>query len=118
MAELSLLPEDRERLADKFPGRIPVFVLRDKRIDPSIPHLPKTKFLVPRDLRVGQFIFIIRRQLKLPAEKALFLFIGGALPTTSCLMSEMHSLHKSPDGALRVTYMSESVFGGDGGDHV
>lgn len=108
---LTLQPEDRTRLADKFPGRIPVFVLRDKRIDPSVPHLEKTKFLVPNDLTVGQFIYIIRRQLKLPSEKALFLFVGGNLPTTSALMREMFTLYKSPDGALRVTYMSESVFG-------
>jgi GABA(A) receptor-associated protein len=109
-----LPPEEWRQLSEKYPGRIPVYVSRGKRSDASLPALRKARFLVPKDLCIGQFIYIIRRQLQLPPEKALFLFIGNVLPTTSSLMREMYSMYKSDDGVLRMTYMSENTFGGTG----
>lgn len=108
----TLTPEELLMVQTKYPGRVPVFVLRGRGIDPSFPGLPKPKFLVPRDLTFGQFSFIVRRQMVLPEEKALFLFCNNTLLLGSQLMSEVYASHKGPDGALRVVYMSESTFGG------
>ncbi|NDE17402.1 hypothetical protein EBZ80_20970 [bacterium] len=104
-----------ESILAKFPGRLPVFVLRGRGIDPTIPNLPKTKFLVPRDLTFGQFNYVVRRQLNLAPDKALFLFCNNTLLLGSQLMSEVYAAHKGPDGALRVIYMSESTFGSGSG---
>jgi GABA(A) receptor-associated protein len=49
--------------------------------------------------------------MSMPSEMAMFMFVGNTLPTTGTLMVELYQQHKSEDGALRVTYTSESVFG-------
>ena len=104
-------PGEAERLLARFPGRVPVLVLRHRGAAPDVPRLAKSKFLVPRDLALGQFIYVVRNQMKMASEKALFMFVGNCLPTTGSLMSEMYAEYKSPDGFLRMVYTSESTFG-------
>lgn len=98
------------RIREKFPGRIPVIVERASR-STNIPMIDKEKFLVPGDLTISQFIYVIRRRLSLNPETALFLFIGGTLPTTSSVMRELYYVHKDPDGFIYVTYSGENTFG-------
>ena len=106
-----LPPGEADRLRERFPGRIPVLVLRHRGAAPDVPRLPKSKFLVPRDLSIGQFIYVVRHNMKMSSEKALFIFVGNTLPTTGTIMSEVYEQFKSPDGFLRVVYTSESTFG-------
>jgi GABA(A) receptor-associated protein len=110
MERLFLTFGEVDRLKEKYPGRIPVFVIKGHGAR-DIPDIPKHKYLVPSNLSIGQFIWIIRRQITLPPEKALFVFINNTLPSSSALMSELYSIHKCPDGALRMTYTSENTFG-------
>ncbi len=77
-----------------------------------MPEIDKQKFLVQPELTMGQFIYIVRRRLALPPSKALFLFVNGALPTTSTLMSQIYAAYKAEDGFLYMTYTGESTFGG------
>ena len=42
----------------------------------------RCRYLVPSDLSVGQFVYVIRKRIKLPPEKAVFLFVNNALPPT------------------------------------
>jgi len=111
MAEnISFSKEEFQRITKKYPGRIPVFVFRLKGTT-EIPDIPKHKYLVPSDLTVGNFIYMIRKQLKLTPEKALYIFIGNTLPMSSLTISEIYSMHKGDDGALRMYYTSENTFG-------
>jgi GABA(A) receptor-associated protein len=98
------------KIKDKFPGRLPIIVERSDR-SVNIQKLDKEKFLVPSDLNLSQFIFVVRRRLELPSETALFLFVGGILPTTGMLIRELYALHKDPDGFLYVQYSGENTFG-------
>lgn len=109
--DMTFVPGEAERLRAKFPGRIPVLVLRHKGVATDVPRLLKSKFLVPKDLTLGQFIYVVRNQMKLSSDKALFIFIGNFLPTTTMMMSEIYAQHRSADGFLRVVYTSESTFG-------
>jgi GABA(A) receptor-associated protein len=102
---------EADKLRAKYPGKIPIFVTRASSAR-DIPDLPKHKFLTPSHLSIGQFIWVIRKQMTLPPEKALFIFIDNTLPTSSTLLSELYANHKSQDGALRMTYTSENTFGG------
>lgn len=97
------------RIREKFPGRVPVIVERSGRTD--VPEIDKHKFLCPGDITLGQFCYIVRRRITLPAEKALFLFVNNTLPTTSMLMRELYSSHADTDGFLYVSYTGESTFG-------
>jgi len=40
------------------------------------------RFLVPADLTVGQFVYVIRKRIKLSPEKAIFIFVKNVLPPT------------------------------------
>jgi GABA(A) receptor-associated protein len=106
-----LTTQEYAKFKERYPDRIPVFLLRGAKIDPSFPHLTKNKFLVPKSLTLGMFSYVVRKQLTLPPEKALFLFVENMLYTTGTLMSEIYAANKSDDGALRIVYMSESAFG-------
>ena len=69
--------------------------------------------MVPSDLTCGQFVYVIRKRLKLPAEKAIFLFVGRVIPPTAAMLNTIYEQHKDPDGFLYISYSDENVFGGD-----
>jgi GABA(A) receptor-associated protein len=100
---------EAQRIREKFPGRVPVIVEKAARSD--VPLIDKKKFLVPADLTIGQFIFVVRKRLSLPPEKALFLFCENSLPTTGTLMREIYATYSSNDGFLYCVYSGESSFG-------
>lgn len=66
---------------------------------------------MPRDLTIGQFIYVIRRRLRLPPEKAIYLFCSGHIPASSALVHSVYEQYKDVDGFLYITYSGENVFG-------
>ncbi|CAI5485847.1 unnamed protein product [Closterium sp. NIES-64] len=103
---------EASRIREKYPDRIPVIVEKAPRSD--IPEIDKKKYLVPAELAVGQFVFIIRKRIKLHPEKAIFVFVNSVLPPTASLMSAIYEEHKDPDGFLYMTYSGETTFGRGG----
>ncbi|GMP42867.1 hypothetical protein CsSME_00012461 [Camellia sinensis var. sinensis] len=97
------------RIREKYPDRIPVIVEKAERSD--IPNIDKEKYLVPADLTVGQFVYVIRKRIKLSAEKAIFIFVDNVLPPTGGIMSTIYDDKKDEDGFLYVTYSGENTFG-------
>ncbi len=69
---------EAERIRSKYPDRVPVICEKADRSD--IPDIDKKKYLVPSDLTVGQFHYVIRKRIKLAPEKALFLFCSNSIP--------------------------------------
>ena len=110
MDNIVFTKEDLQRIQRKYPGRIPVFVFRLKDTT-DIPDITKHKYLVPSELTVGNFIYLIRKQIKLTPEKAMFVFIGNTLPASSLTMAEAYNMYKQEDGTLRMYYTSENTFG-------
>ena len=100
---------EAQRIRTKYADRIPVICEKDERSD--IPDIDKKKYLVPQDLTVGQFVYVIRKRIKLPSEKAIFIFINNVLPPTAALMSKIYAEHKDEDGFLYVQYSGENTFG-------
>ena len=59
------------------------------------PHPPFfITFLHTQDLTVGQFVYVIRKRIKLAPEKAIFIFVEETLPPTAALMSAIYEEHK------------------------
>ncbi|KAG5353361.1 ubiquitin-like protein atg8 [Termitomyces sp. Mn162] len=102
---------EAERIRQKYPDRIPVICEKADRTD--IPTIDKKKYLVPsvsfslpifrqvtatqpriQDLTVGQFVYVIRKRIKLAPEKAIFIFVDEVLPPTAALMSAIYEEHK------------------------
>ena len=102
---------EANRVLEKYPDRIPIIVERYNRSSNDLPLIDKKKFLVPNDLTVGQFVYVIRKRIRLPAEKAIFIMINNKLPQTSMLISELYEDFKHEDNFLYLTYSSENVFG-------
>eukprot|EP00995_Heteronema_vittatum_P008158 NODE_3330_length_680_cov_257.196513_g2366_i0.p1 GENE.NODE_3330_length_680_cov_257.196513_g2366_i0~~NODE_3330_length_680_cov_257.196513_g2366_i0.p1 ORF type:complete len:143 (-),score=64.54 NODE_3330_length_680_cov_257.196513_g2366_i0:252-629(-) len=98
------------RIRQKYPDRIPVIC--EKADGSDVPDIDKKKYLVPSDLSVGQFVYVIRKRIKLPPEKAVFLFVNNALPPTAALMLHLYESHKDEDGFLYMKYSGENTFGG------
>lgn len=53
---------------------------------------------MPADLTVGQFVYVIRKRIKLSPDKAIFIFVDEVLPPTAALMSSIYEEHKDEDG--------------------
>ncbi|KAL9435462.1 hypothetical protein AB3S75_021687 [Citrus x aurantiifolia] len=102
------LEESREIIA-KYPDRVPVIAERYSKAD--LPDMEKKKFLVPRDMSVGQFIHILSSRLHLTPGKALFVFVKDTLPQTATLMDSVYESFKDKDGFLYMCYSSEKTFG-------
>ncbi|XP_076339003.1 gamma-aminobutyric acid receptor-associated protein-like 2 isoform X2 [Tachypleus tridentatus] len=58
--------------------KVQVVVERDP--GSTIPTVDKHRFLVPDDISVAHFMWIIRKRIQLAPEKAIFLFIDRMLP--------------------------------------
>ncbi|RAL44889.1 hypothetical protein DM860_003648 [Cuscuta australis] len=88
---------------------IQVIVEKAERSD--IPDIDKKKYLVPADLTVGQFVYVVRKRIKLGAEKAIFVFVKNMLPPTAAMLSAIYEENKDEDGFLYMTYSGENTFG-------
>lgn len=88
---------------------MPVICEKVENLD--IPEIDKRKYLVPVDLSIGQFVYVIRKRIKLPSEKAIFIFVNDILPPTAALISTIYEEHKDEDGFLYVLYSGENTFG-------
>ncbi|OII72673.1 hypothetical protein cand_012010 [Cryptosporidium andersoni] len=106
----------------KYPNRIPVICERSIRSD--LPDIDKKKFLVPMNMLVGEFKYIIHKHItqstgttdnntKLPIsnEKTIYLFVNNTVPKAGALMQEVYEQYVSDDGFLYVEYSAENTLG-------
>jgi len=100
---------DSKRLCKKYKDRCCIIVGKNNNSD--IPDIERHKFLVPNNLTVGQFIYIIRSRIECKSNQALFLFINGKIPPTSQRLIHVYEANKDDDGFLYVTYTGENTFG-------
>ena len=95
----------------KYPDRIPVIVDCEKSTKLKNPNFTQNKFLVPKDITMSQFIFVLRRRIKLEAYQALYCMINNSIPVASDTMETIFQQYKSEDGFLYITYSLENTFG-------
>lgn len=100
---------EANKIKSKYPDRVPVIV--EKVNGSLVDDIDKRKYLVPNDITVAQFMWIIRKRINMPPEKALFLFIDKVVPTSSMTMGEIYVDHKDQDGFLYIQYSGENTFG-------
>ena len=100
---------ESNRIKKKYPNRIPVIV--EKKIGSDIPNIDKTKYLVPGDLTISQFLYVIRKRINLRDEQAIFIFIDNKIPFSQSLIKEIYTQDKHMDGFLYFEYSGENTFG-------
>lgn len=100
------------RILAKYPDRIPIICEPNtQHPNRNLPVIDKNKYLVPTDLTVGQFLFVIRKRLKMHYEQALYLFVNGSIPPTAELIQTLYATHRDTDGFMYFTYNCENTFG-------
>jgi len=100
---------DALKVIEKFPDRVPVIVTKAPKCD--LADIDRKKYLVPKGLTVGQFLYILRKRINLPSEKSMYLFAGRKLPVVGAPIDELYKHHVDDDGFLYLVYSSESTFG-------
>lgn len=101
------------KLQEQFPGYVLVI------IEPARPRKEaeekdtlKTKFIVPAENTLGQFLVRFRKQVKLKDDDAVFVFTSKeTMPSNAQTMSTLFSNHADEDGFLYLTFAKENTFG-------
>lgn len=101
---------ESSRVLRKYPDRVPVICERSQK-NKNVSEIDKNKYLVPSDLTMSQYIYVIRKRLVLPAEKAIFLFINNTLVSNTRPIGDIYDEHRDPDGFLYILYSDENTFG-------
>ncbi len=100
--------EEATRIMEKYPDRVPIICERGSR---EVPELDRSKYLVPRSLSMAEFLYVIRRRLKLSPEVSIYLFAGENIAPGSQLISQVYDSYANRDGFLYISYHGENTFG-------
>ena len=68
--------EEAHRIMEKYPDRVPVIC---ECAGGEIPDIDRKKYLVPSDLSMAQFLYIIRKRIKIKPEQSIYLFVGESV---------------------------------------
>jgi GABA(A) receptor-associated protein len=97
------------KLRVAHPNHVPAIV---ERGDTDTPAMSREKFLLPKDMTVGQLHVTVRKRARIRADEALFVLCAGRLPPASTTVLELQRAHASEeDGFLYFTYAQERAFG-------
>ena len=102
---------ESSRILRDYPNRLPIICERAPNSD--LPSIQKTKYLVPSDMTVSQFQFLIRRNIDLNELTALYLITAKekTLIGNQTIM-EAYNLNKDKhDNFLYLYYASELTWG-------
>jgi GABA(A) receptor-associated protein len=102
--------EECRRICTKYPDLIPVIC--EKMTNCKLPESQRRKYLVPRDITMGQFKYVIRKRIELSPNQALFVLVNhSVLAPTNQTVSEVYKEHAGEDGFLYMSYTGENTFG-------
>lgn len=90
----------------RHPNRLPVKI--DEESDVGI---DRRKYLIPREMTLGNFITYLRTRVELEHHEAMFVLIGGILPPISSTIETLYIEHVGEDRLLRIVLKKENTFG-------
>lgn len=86
-------------------------VIVEKAPKARVGDLDKKKYLVPSDLTVGQFYFLIRKRIHLRPEDALFFFVNNVIPPTSATMGSLYQVQDKQSICLILGNIKQEILG-------
>jgi len=99
-----------DRITSKYPDLVPVIC--ERMNDSNVPESQRRKYLVPRDITMGQFKYVIRKRIELLPDQALFVFVNqSVLAPANALVTDIHKANADEDGFLYMIYSGENTFG-------
>lgn len=96
-------------LSMRHPSRVPVLIYA---ADNSQPKIEKNKYLVPKEISMSQFLYIIKKYISIQSNEAIFLYTkNNSIVNSSKTIAEIYNEHKSDDEFLYFIYSVENTFG-------
>lgn len=100
---------ESKKILLKYPNRIPIIV--EKSDNCSLPDISKKKYLVPNDMSMCQFLYVVRKRIQLEPSKSLFIMINNHLVPSAKSLGVIYEDDKDDDGFLYMVYSAENTFG-------
>ena len=91
----------------KYPDRVPIII----QTGDELPILDKSKYLVPRSLSIGEFLYVLRKRMKLDAQLGVYMFFNSNLLPTSALIGDIYLANRDTDLFLYGFLYGENTFG-------
>tara|TARA_B100001123_G_C14887319_1_gene858441 strand:- start:142 stop:495 length:354 start_codon:yes stop_codon:yes gene_type:complete len=102
--------KESTNILTKYPDRVPIIVQKDHKCK-NLNQIDKMKYLVPKDMTICQFTYIIRKRIHLNPSETLFITINNKMITSRTTISELYEMEKDNDGFIYIIYSSENTFG-------
>ena len=100
---------ESNKILFKYPTRIPVIVEKAKKCD--LPDISKKKYLVPKDMSMSQFLYVVRKRIDLESSKSLFIMVNDHLVPSAKSLGVIYEDDQDEDGFLYMIYTAENTFG-------
>ena len=100
-----------QKVLHKYPSFVPLIIEKNSKDLNNFNDLTKCKYLVPNELTISQLMGLIRKNIKVQPETAIFILINNTLISNSTLLLDVYNQFKDTDGFLYVTYTGENTFG-------
>jgi len=103
--------QEAHRIMNKYKEKIPIIVEKSNNYS-DLPDIDRSKYLVPCDLTMAEFMYVIRKRIHITPDKSIFMFVDnlGMVPTSKTIR-QVYEEAKDKDGFLYVKYCGESTFG-------
>lgn len=102
--------ENRLRISDeillKHSSSVPIIVDAKKDIK-----LNKNKYIVPRNLSIGQFLYVLKKKINIKSNESIFLLCNKTIVPNTELIRNFYESHKDEDGFLYIIVTLENTFG-------
>jgi len=96
-------------LSKNFHDKVPVVVNDESG---SILKTNKSKFLLEKDMTLGQFMCMIRKKNQLTPHEAIYVFCNNVLPKSNTTVLDLWNEHKNKeDDILYMSCSKENTFG-------
>ena len=66
--------QESNKILLKYPTRVPIIVEKQNGFS-DIPDIDRHKFLVPNEISMAEFMYVIRKRIRISPEKSIFLFV-------------------------------------------
>jgi GABA(A) receptor-associated protein len=100
---------ESDKIVKKYPNRVPIIVERADHC--NLGAIDKKKYLVPNDLTMNQFIYVIRKRIDLKAHESIFLLVDNQVCPSNRTCKSIYEERGDDDGFLYIIYSSENTFG-------
>ena len=97
---------ESNRILTKYEDKIPIIVETVGSLT-----IDKNKFLVPKDMSLAQFNYVLRKRIKLNDAEGFFLFINDKMACNTTIISLIYKENKDEDGFLYIKCSKENTFG-------